>query len=356
MEENNKEEKTQSKSFFNKKTILGIIILLLIIGYGIYAKNQGKLTMAKLFPKTISRDEARAKIENLIKDSGGKATVKDVVEDGDLYKVTVSANGQDQSVYVTKDGMKFIPQVISFEDIAKQQKGAANSQQAAASKDVPKNDTPDVRLFVMSYCPYGTQMEKGILPVIAALGNKIKFSLEFVDYSMHNDKATNDRKELDENLRQYCIQKNEPAKLDAYLSCFLKKGQGTETSCMASAGVNATQVASCITQTDTQFDVAKDFNDQNTWNGGQYPPFNVNKDDNAKYGVQGSPTLVINDVEASAAGRDAASLLKIICGAFNNPPKECDAKLSTTAPASGFGDSAAAAGTDSASCTTPPAQ
>jgi len=49
----------------------------------------------------------------------------------------------------------------------------------------------------MSYCPYGTQIEKGILPVINALGNKIKFSLKFVDYAMHG------KKEIDENSRQY---------------------------------------------------------------------------------------------------------------------------------------------------------
>jgi hypothetical protein len=202
---------------------------------------------------------------------------------------------------------------------------------------------------VMSYCPFGTQIEKGILPVVAALGNKIKFTLEFVDYSMHNDKATNDMKELNENMRQYCIQKNQPDKLSAYLTCFLKKGQGTESDCMTSAGVNATQVESCMSQTDTQFDVTKDFNDQSTWSNGQFPPFNVNKDDNTKYGVQGSPTLVINDTVDQAAGRDSASLLKSICGAFNTAPDACNQQLSSTAPSPGFGEGTASGGSN-ASC------
>jgi len=339
---------------FNIKAVLGVVILLLIVVYAVYAKNPNNFSFKKLFSKGITKEEARAKIEALVKDSGGAATVKDVTEDGDLYKITVSVNGQDQPVYVTKDGTKFIQQAITFDEIAKQQ-AAAKQQQAKASTPITKSDVPEVKLFVMSYCPFGTQMEKGILPAVAALGSKIKYSLEFVDYSMHNDAATNDKKELNENLRQYCIQKNEPAKFSAYLTCFLKKGQGTEAACMASAGVNTAQVASCMSQTDTQFDVTKDFGDKSTWSNGQFPPFNVNKDDNEKYGVQGSPTLIINGVESQSAGRDSASILKTICDAFNNPPKECQTKLSTTAPASGFGDGAAPAGAAPASCATPAA-
>ncbi len=40
----------------------------------------------------------------------------------------------------------------------------------------------------MSYCPYGTQAEKGILPVVALLGDKIDFKLRTVHYVLHGDK------------------------------------------------------------------------------------------------------------------------------------------------------------------------
>ena len=54
------------------------------------------------------------------------------------------------------------------------------------------------------------------------------------------------------------------------------------------------------------------------------------------YGVQGSPTLVINGVQSNA-GRDSASYLAGICDAFNTAPSECNIQLPNTAPSPGFG-------------------
>jgi hypothetical protein len=62
----------------------------------------------------------------------------------------------------------------------------------------------------------------------------------------------------------------------------------------------------------------------------------VDKEDVEKYGVQGSPTLVING-ETVQAGRDSASILAAICSAFNEPPAACKTELSSTPPAPGFG-------------------
>ena len=55
-----------------------------------------------------------------------------------------------------------------------------------------------------------------------------------------------------------------------------------------------------------------------------------------KYGVQGSPTLVING-EVVQTGRDSASLLQTICSAFNEQPEACQTELSATSPSPGFG-------------------
>jgi hypothetical protein len=48
-----------------------------------------------------------------------------------------------------------------------------------------KREKPDVDVFVMSYCPFGTQIEKGLLPVWDLLGDKINLNIRFVDYAMH---------------------------------------------------------------------------------------------------------------------------------------------------------------------------
>jgi hypothetical protein len=196
----------------------------------------------------------------------------------------------------------------------------------------------------MSYCPYGTQIEKGILPVVSALGDAIDFKLKFVDYAMH------DKKELDENLRQYCIQKNEPEKLNKYMECFLKVGQGTESACLKEASVSVAETESCMNSSDQEFGVSQNYADKNTWKG-QFPSFDVDKADNEKYGVQGSPTLVINET-VSQSGRDAASLLKTICSAFSEAPEACNQELSSATPSPGFGEGTGSASSTDANCGT----
>ncbi len=228
--------------------------------------------------------------------------------------------------------------------VAANNTAAANqAQQQPATVSVPKSAKPNVELFVMAYCPYGTQMEKGIIPVIEKLGNKIDFSVKFVFYSMHG------QKEVLEQLNQYCIEKQQNSKYLSYLKCFLGSGDGA--SCLTSTGIDSGKLASCTKSADTQFNVTKNFDDKASWLSGQFPKFDIFAADNTKYNVQGSPTLIINGAEAQT-GRDSASLLSAVCGAFNNQPSECKDTLSSATPASGFGSGTAAAGAPAAGCAT----
>lgn len=325
----------------NKKIIIGLIALIIAAvivlgGVSLYQnRNNIRPEMARLKTETF--------INNNLMQAGTKATISEITKAYGLYKVKVNI-GADQKVdsYVTRDGKLFFPQGLAMDDAAAAPTAstptAANNQ--AAPADVPKTDKPTVELFVMSYCPYGTQIEKGILPVIKALGNKIKYELKFCDYAMHGEK------ELRENLTQYCIQKEQNSKFDAYLTCFLKASDSA--SCLTSAGIDTTKNNACVAKTDSEFKVIANFQ-SNTDFRGTYPGFNVYKADNAKYSVGGSPTLVINGKTVSPA-RDSASLLKTICAAFNNQPKECSTVLSSAAPAAGFGEGAATGGGTAAGC------
>jgi len=200
-----------------------------------------------------------------------------------------------------------------------------------------KTDKPVVEAFVMSYCPYGTQIEKGLIPVANLLKDKINFSVKFCDYAMHG------KKEVDENLLQYCIQKEDNGNYLNYLACFLNASDST--GCLKTANVNADKVNACVKSADQQYQVTELYNDQSKWISGNYPPFNVYKDLNDKYGVQGSPTLVLNGVVMEGVGRDPASLLKAICSTYKTAPAECNQTLSSASPSAGFGYST----TDSAS-------
>ncbi|MDD4352355.1 MAG: hypothetical protein PHU71_05295 [Candidatus Gracilibacteria bacterium] len=262
--------------------------------------------------------------------------------EGDFYKVTLKSEGQEQALYLTKDLKRVITQMIDLDEMKKEQEAAQKAQQIAAEQaaaELTKSNKPQVELFVMSHCPYGTQIEKGILPVLDLLGDKIDFELKFCDYAMHGEV------ELTEQLVQYCVQKNQPEKLQAYLGCFLRAGEGAQ--CVTEVALDAAQLATCIDTTDQEYQVMANFADQSTWKG-SYPTFNVYAEDNAKYGIQGSPSLVINGKNVNAS-RSSQSLLDLICAGFENAPEECSTELETAVPAPGFGFDGTGAATD-ASC------
>jgi hypothetical protein len=304
----------------NKKLLIGIgagVVVILIIAGGVF----GAIKFAD-----AQKAKVGTKVENFINQEllGGQGDAKatKVTKEGGLYKIVISYQGNSIDTYMTKDGKKLFPQALDMEPAAAKTDTKTDASQPVT--EAPKTDKPKVELFVMSYCPYGTQIEKGILPAIEALGSKVDFSLKFVSYTMHGDK------ENQENLLQYCIDKEQNAKLFGYLKCFLKAGDSA--SCLKSTGVDEAKAKACMTATAKKADVTGE-------------KFEVQKADNEKYGVQGSPTLIVNGANISSA-RDSASLLKTICSAFKTAPAECQKQLSATAPSAGFGEGTASGATD----------
>jgi len=327
-----------------KVIVLSLALMLFVTGCSLSGKkdagDKGGFSLFKS-KNELSTEEAKTKaadfIDNNLVQPGSKVTIKDITEEDGLYKMTVvTAAGQEVISYLSKDGKRFYPQVIDIAEVeAQTASSTANESKTAEATEVPKQDKAKVELFVMSHCPYGTQIEKGIIPVIEALGDKMDFELKFCNYAMHGEK------ELKEQLNQYCIQKNEPKKLVTYLKCFLEAGDGA--GCISKVGINKSKLDSCVSTTDKEFKVLANFNDKSTWVGGNYPGFDVYKADNDKYGVGGSPTLVVNGQQVSS-GRDAQSLLNTICAGFNTQPEECKKALSSESPAAGFGTAAATGG------------
>lgn len=310
-----------------KKIIIATLLLSLVL--------TGCSLKGKTAKQILKPEEAKAKAEKFITETlvqpGTKVTIKEVTEENNLYKLKVDiGSGQDIDSYLSKDGEIFFPQAINITEVEKQV--AEQNAQVAGEKETAtaaaKSDKPSVELFVMSYCPYGTQIEKGIIPTVEALGDKIDFKLKFCDYTMHG------AKEAEENLRQYCIDKEQGGKLISYLNCFLKAGDSA--GCLKETGIDMGKLDSCVAAATKEYSIDANSTD-----------FPIYKADAQKYGVQGSPTLVINGAQVSS-GRDSASLLKTICSAFNNAPAECSASLSSENPSSGFGT--ATGGSSGGSC------
>ncbi|MEM4554824.1 MAG: hypothetical protein QXT25_03180 [Candidatus Anstonellaceae archaeon] len=210
--------------------------------------------------------------------------------------------------------------------------GAADCQDAACKSHfscMQKTEKPTVELFVMSYCPFGTQMQKGMLPVVDLLGDKVNWNVRFVNYIMHEDI------EAYENQLQYCLQIQNKSLYFKYLSCFLNNSKSEE--CLNAIGVDRTQLQECTNKTDAEFNITANLKDPSKYLSGRYPLFLIHDELNKKYNVRGSPTFVVNGVVVENQARDPQSILKTVCAAFTTPPSECSKTLSNQAYSPGFG-------------------
>ena len=229
-EHHEKQKKSGDKSAqknTQNTTWLWVIIVILVIGIIalFVAYNNSKVSAEEKPVGDKESEEISKKALDLINGQlvapGTEVKIGTITEESGLYKIPLTVLGQEVTSYMTKDFTKFIPQLIEMTEESEEN----TDQQKPQSAEVQtKADQPEVELFVMSYCPYGTQMEKGILPVLKTLGDSVDMELKFVDYAMHGEK------ELKENLNQYCIQENEPQKLAPYLECFLASTGSEEDS------------------------------------------------------------------------------------------------------------------------------
>lgn len=312
-----------------------IVVAAVIVAIGIVSK------WSFFLGTSFSMDEVKTKAEQFIVanlSGGKKAEIKEIFDGGrGLYKVMVQLEGGQGLIesYVTKDAKLFFPSVIKMD--LKTSSDTNSAPQASA--DVPKSDTPTVELFVMSYCPFGTQIEKGIIPALETLGNSVNFQLKFVDYTLHG------KKEFDENIKQYCIEKEYPKNLIGYLKCFT--GENGDT-CLAQNAMSATKINNCVSATDKKYKLTELYNKESGERGGN-ASFPIHENENKAYGVTGSPTLVINGTKIESA-RDSASLLSTMCNAFNNKPSACATELSSVAPGAGFGNTPSSNTGSNANC------
>ncbi|GAH99530.1 unnamed protein product [marine sediment metagenome] len=187
-----------SKGFVKNLIPISIVIAgLLIAGAFIYT-NQGKEITSG---EGLSSQEIAEKAINYINENilaeGSTASLLDVTEEGDIYKIQLKVGEREYESYATKDGKLLFPEGYNLESSP----ASAQEEGSEATGEISKQDTPDVKVFVMSYCPYGLQAQKMFLPVYDLLKDEAEMGIYFVNYIMH------EKKEIDENLRQYCIQK-----------------------------------------------------------------------------------------------------------------------------------------------------
>jgi hypothetical protein len=311
-------EKIRKNPWMLSSLILGVLIVILLTG-----TFSGSLT-----GNVVSGNRAADNLVNYLNTvADSPITLVSVENAGDLYLVTVSYQEQEIPVYVTKDGASYTTTLIPILSNSSN----ANTQ---TTTEVPKSDKPIVELYVFTYCPYGLQMEKAILPVVNLLGNNIDFKIRQIG-AMHGEH------EKVEAIRQLSIEALYPDKFLAYVSAF------AEDTSIGSCNGNATCLTPKLSALYTKLGMdASKINAYMTSNGESL--YNAEVTNAQSKGASGSPTLIINGV-TSQATRSPEGIKGVICNAFNNVPSVCSQTLSTTQPSAGFG-SGTSSSTSSASC------
>jgi hypothetical protein len=262
----------------------------------------------------VSKEKAADNLMNYLQNNiDSTITLVSVSEENGLYLANVEYQGQEIPVYITKDGSSYTTTLVPLVE---------SSSQAQQTTEIPKADKPSVELYVFTYCPYGTQMEKAILPAVKLLGDKIDFKIRQIG-AMHGEYEEIEAK------RQLCIEKNYPDKFLDYVSAFI--GDAAIGACNGDAtcltpklnaiysnmGIDASKINSCMTTDGVTM-------------------YEAEVENAGAKGVTGSPTLIINGVSASAS-RSPEAVKGVICNAFNDVPSECSTTLSTDQASAGFG-------------------
>ncbi len=262
----------------------------------------------------MTKEDASKKAVDYINDNllQGQATAvaTSAEEKNGMYNVKIDIAGMEYDSYVTKDGRLFFPTAIDM--TVPLSTGTQETEPTLTCDDLIKTDAPVLQAFVISYCPYGLQMQRALTPVAEILGNNIK--IRYIG-SVENGKVTamHGETEAEENLRQICIREEQADKYWNYIECFIKEGKSAE--CLNSTGADQAKLNTCMTDANKGIKYAQeDFMLQD------------------QFGVTGSPTLIVNGESVSEfdfGGRSPEALKTLLCCSFSTQPDACGTTLST---------------------------
>jgi len=320
--------KIKRKNIWKSASVALAILLVISIYTGGFKFSKDSTT-----GKVLTKGEASTKALDYVNKyllTGATATLRGVEEDDGMYVLKLNIQDREFDSYITKNGELLFPQGIDMTINPE----TPEQQEEVQAAEYPKAETPNVKMFVMTFCPYGQQAETGLKPAIELLDEKIDFEPHFVIYSNYAsgypDYCLDEENkycsmhgitELNEGVRQLCIWKYDKEKWWNYVAKINEKcsNSNIETcweEIAEETNVDADKIKACQEEEAISL-LANEV------------------ELNQKYGVRGSPMVKINDKDYSG-GRTAEAYKAAICAAFTSAPDDCGSTLSTTgATASG---------------------
>ncbi len=322
-----KKEKDSKKTINVKLEWIAIGILSLVIVLSFLTSGFTNLPFNLKSPidgsilgsKSLSEEEIKERVIKYVDEEvlQGQAesdiTEISIDEESGLYKIKLVISGQEYDSYVSKDGKYLYTErleIILEDEVA----------------EYPQQDTPDVYLFTMSYCPYGNQAEDFVNPVYDLLKDYINFEPHYVIYSEDygysgSEYCLDDENlycsmhgigELNQGVRELCTYKYQKDKfwefvLAANEECDYENIDECWEQIASNVGIDTEQIKTC------QKDEAVEL-------------LSLDVDLNTQFGVTGSPAIVINGKDYTG-DRTAEDFKNAVCAAFTNAPSECSQTL-----------------------------
>jgi hypothetical protein len=357
----------------NKNTLLiGIAVLAVVVTGVLVGAKYSSGNMLSFLHVGMSKDQITQKsIDYLNKNvlqQGQTASLVSSTEESGVVKMKIKIGTSTYDSYATTDGKLLFPEAFSIDTKATAQAASTTQNTASVTPDnVKKVANTSLIAYVVADCPYGLQMQRAMaeaVKAIPALANYIQ--VKYIGsasgnniYSMHDSDASGKQVanglEAKENLKQVCIEKEQPAKYWPYVACYMKKSAGNlpntmpigdSAGCSTAVGIDTAKLNSCISDPSRGLAYIK-------------ADFALGDKNN----VQGSPTLILNGTtidETPFGGRSADGIKNIICDSSATQPDFCKTKLSTSPANTSFSltyaPTTASATTASAAACAPAAQ
>ncbi len=326
------EKETKSRNPWIYSTALLIVIVIAMSGIqmtGMFTAPDGATPEAQISPQDAGQ-KAVDFINNNLVQPGTIVALDSVTEMSGIYNVITFYMENEIPVYMTKDGRYLIVlgvpgmDVIDMDNFVKPETQEPEEPELQPSEtEIPKSDKPTLDLFIFSYCPAGTAAERSIVPMGELLGDKADITVKFFSH-MHG------QYEKEENIRQECIQKEEPDKFWEYAKELLYSSEvgacsrnaeclaGMTEEIMETVGIDVTKINTCI-EIDGESIYAAE------------------QQEAGALGLRYSPSFVINGVYLPNLDRSPEGIKNALCSAFNTPPSECSETLSATGGTSSGG-------------------
>jgi len=317
---------------------------LIIAGAVIFVNLKGQeSSLASTSQKATLAQQIGEKALNYVNENllggGMTASLIEAIEDEGFVKIKLKVGNNEIDTYATLDGKYFFPQAFNMEEESTaSEEGTPEAPEGKTCEELKKTDTPILEAFIVSKCPFGTQMQRILLEIVKNIPQLEPYIKVTYLGSVSGDEITSmhGEEEAQENLRQICLREEQGNKFWDYLSCHIKKAEIDK--CLKEAKVDEKKLQSCMSDSAKGLKYAKeDFDAQD------------------KYGVGGSPTLVLNGEKEGVSdfvfgGRTAEAVKTLLCCGFEQKPQFCEKELDTRSAATGFSEEYSSGSSSSGGC------